>query len=109
MLVRQAIVDLALFGTGGVVAESTTVPGGDVYAVDSTPYDVRDVERARALLAEAGLEDGFTVDLYTISTYDFLRDPAEIVQANLAEIGVQGYEHFPNTSYVSLRTTWLDR
>lgn len=86
---KQAIVDLALFGTGGVVAQGTTVPGGNFYAVDSTPYDVRDVERARALLAEAGLEGGFAFDLYTTSTYDFLRDPAEIVQANLAEIGVQ--------------------
>jgi len=106
---KQAIVDLALFGTGGVAAENTPVPGGNVYAVDSTPYDVRDVERARELLSEAGLEGGFTFDLNTTSTYDFLRDPAEIVQANLAEIGMQGYEHFPNTSYVSLRSTWLDR
>jgi peptide/nickel transport system substrate-binding protein len=85
---KQQIVDLALFGTGGVVAEGTTVPGGNFYAVDSTPYDERNVARARELLAEAGFPDGFEFDLYITSTYDFLRDPAEIVQANLAEIGV---------------------
>ncbi|MFN2324230.1 MAG: ABC transporter substrate-binding protein, partial [Trueperaceae bacterium] len=82
------VVDLALFGTGGVVAEGTTIPGGNFYAVDSTPFDERNVERARELLAEAGYPDGFTFDLYITSTYDFLRDPAEIVQSNLAEIGV---------------------
>ena len=86
---KQQVVDLALFGTGGVVATGTTVPGGNYYAVDSTPYDARDVERARALLTEAGYPDGFAFDLYTTSTYDFLRDPAEIIQSNLAEIGVQ--------------------
>jgi len=85
---KQLVVDLALFGTGGVVARGTTIPGGNFYAVDSTPYDVRDVEKAKALLAEAGFANGFAFDLYTTSTYDFLRDPAEVIQANLAEIGV---------------------
>jgi peptide/nickel transport system substrate-binding protein len=86
---KQAVVDLALFGTGGVVATGTTIPGGNYYAVDSTPYDTPDLERARALLTEAGHPDGFAFDLYVTSTYDFLRDPAEIIQANLAEIGVR--------------------
>jgi peptide/nickel transport system substrate-binding protein len=85
---KQAVVDLALFGTGGVVARGTTVPAGNFYAVESTPYDTRDVEKARALLAEAGLADGFEFDFYITSTYDFLRDPAEIIQSNLADIGV---------------------
>ncbi len=84
----QAVVDLALFGTGGVVAVGTTIPSGNFYAIESSPYAGVDVERARELLAEAGLADGFTFDLYVTSTYDFLRDPAEIIQANLAAIGV---------------------
>ncbi len=85
---KQAIVDLALFGTGGVVATGTTIPGGNYYAVDSTPYDTPDKEQARALLAEAGYPNGFTFDFYITSTYDFLRDPAEVIQAALAAIGV---------------------
>ena len=86
---KQQVVDLALFGTGGVVATGTTIPGGNYYAVDATPYDTRDTEKARALLTEAGYPDGFEFDLYVTSTYDFLRDPAEIIQSNLADIGVR--------------------
>jgi peptide/nickel transport system substrate-binding protein len=85
---EQAIVDLALFGTGGVPATGTSVPPSNFYGVSTSPYVGRDVETAQQLLAEAGFADGFEFDLYVTSTYDFLRTPAEIIQANLAEIGV---------------------
>jgi peptide/nickel transport system substrate-binding protein len=85
---EQAIVDVALFGTGGVAATGTTVPVGQFYAIESSPYNGRDVERAKELLAEAGFADGFELELYVTSTYDFLRTPAEIIQSNLADIGV---------------------
>ena len=48
----------------------------------------QNLEEARRLLEEAGFADGFSFDLYVTSTYDFLRTPAELIQANLAEIGV---------------------
>lgn len=86
---EQAVVDLALFGTGGVPATGTTIPASNFYGVKDSPYVGRNVERARALLAEAGFADGFTFDLYVTSTYDFLRTPAEIIQSNLADIGVK--------------------
>lgn len=85
---EQAVVDLALFGTGGVAATGTTIPASNFYGVEDSPYVGQDVEKARELLAAAGYPDGFTFDLYVTSTYDFLRTPAEIIQANLAEIGV---------------------
>jgi hypothetical protein len=85
---KQAVVDLALFGTGGVVARGTTVPAGELLRRRVDALRHRDVEKARALLAEAGLADGFEFDFYITSTYDFLRDPAEIIQSNLADIGV---------------------
>ncbi|MEM6431435.1 MAG: ABC transporter substrate-binding protein [Deinococcota bacterium] len=97
MLVRQAVsyaidkqqvVDLALFGTGGIVATGTAIPTGNYYAIEASPYNARDVETAQSLLAESSYPDGFEFDLYVTSTYDFLRDPAEIIQANLAEIGI---------------------
>ncbi len=86
---EQSIIDLALFGTGGVLATGTTIPGGNFYAVESNPYTGRNLERARELLAEAGYPDGFEFELYVTSTYDFLRDPAEVIQSNLAEVGIR--------------------
>lgn len=86
---EQSIIDLALFGTGGVLATGTTIPGGNFYAVESNPYTGRNLERAQELLAEAGYPDGFEFEMYVTSTYDFLRDPAEIIQANLADVGIR--------------------
>lgn len=85
---EQAVVDVALFGTGGVPADGTTIPSSAFYGIDSSPYVGRDVEKAKELLAEAGYADGFEFDMYVTSTYDFLRTPAEIIQANLADIGI---------------------
>lgn len=85
---EQAVVDIALFGAGGVASTGTTIPNGNFYADEASPYVGQDLEKARALLEEAGFGDGFSFDLYVTSTYDFLRTPAEIIQANLAEIGV---------------------
>lgn len=86
---EQAIVDLALFGTGGVASTGTTIPANSFYAVAESPYTGQDLEQARALLAEAGFADGFDLDLYVTSTYDFLRTPAEVIQADLAQVGIR--------------------
>lgn len=85
---EQAVVDVALFGTGGVAADGTALPASAYYGIDSSPYVGRDVEKAQALLNQAGYDDGFEFDMYVTSTYDFLRTPAEIIQANLADIGI---------------------
>ncbi|MCZ7600841.1 MAG: ABC transporter substrate-binding protein, partial [Gammaproteobacteria bacterium] len=85
---EQAIVDLALFGTGGVPATGTTIPASNYYGVNDSPYVGRDLEAARAALAASAYPNGFTFDLYVTSTYDFLRTPAEVIQANLADIGI---------------------
>ena len=85
---EQAVVDLALFGTGGVPATGTTIPSSNYYGVTDSPYVGQDLEAAREALAASSHPDGFTFDLYVTSTYDFLRTPAEVIQSNLAEIGV---------------------
>ena len=54
--------------------------------VDENTY-ARDLDKARALLAEAGLPDGFSFDLHVINI-GLWQQIAEVLQANWAEIGV---------------------
>lgn len=62
-------------------SSSWAVPDG---AVEHYAYDP---EQARELLAEAGLADGFSLRLGSINTDTYVQ-VAEVVQQNLAEIGV---------------------
>jgi peptide/nickel transport system substrate-binding protein len=84
----KEVVDVALFGTGGVVAKGATIPSGGFYFFDGSPYGTPNIEKAKALLKEAGFPNGFSLDLKVTSTYDFLRTPAEVLQAQLAKIGI---------------------
>jgi peptide/nickel transport system substrate-binding protein len=84
----KEVVDVALFGTGGVVAKGSTIPSGGFYSFDRSPYGTPNLEKAKALLKEAGFPNGFSLDLKVTSTYDFLRTPAEVLQAQLAKIGI---------------------
>lgn len=86
---KKEVVDTALFGVGGIVATGAVIPPGNFYALSGSPYNSVDVDRAKRLLAEAGHPNGFEADLYVTSTYDFLRTPAEIIQAQLGRIGIR--------------------
>lgn len=85
----QEIVDVALFGTGGVAAKGTTIPTGGFYSYTKSPYGKPNLEKAKQLLRDAGFPNGFSLDLKVTSTYDFLRTPAEVIQAQLAKIGIK--------------------
>jgi len=63
---------------GGLTQEEATAAG--------VAYD-QDIEKAKALLAEAGLADGFEVDL-TTSEMAAYRANYEVLQAELAEVGI---------------------
>ncbi|HEU4797825.1 MAG TPA: ABC transporter substrate-binding protein [bacterium] len=86
---KKEIVDTALFEVGGIVATGTSIPPGNFFAYTRSPYGRVDLDRAKRLLAEAGQPNGFEAELYVTSTYDFLRTPAEIIQAQLGKIGIR--------------------
>jgi peptide/nickel transport system substrate-binding protein len=86
---RKEIIDTALFGVGGIEATGSVIPPGNYFALTRNVYDKVDIERGKRLLAEAGQPNGFDADFYVTSTYDFLRTPAELIQAQVARIGIR--------------------
>ena len=84
---RQAIVQGAFFGqatpiVGGVIPEwNWGFAGLQVFE------PAGDIERAKELLAEAGVEPGTPISLTMVSSWPAMMSMAPIIQANLAQIG----------------------
>jgi peptide/nickel transport system substrate-binding protein len=62
-------------------------PAGFPGTVDDAPFK-KDVAKAKALMAEAGLADGFDITMDHYSAQPF-PDLAQAIQANLGEIGIR--------------------
>lgn len=82
---RNAIIDGAMFGYGTPIG-THFAPHNPAY-VDLTAQSAYDPERARALLAEAGLAEGFETTLY-LPPPSYARRGGEIVAAQLAQVGI---------------------
>ena len=92
--VRQAmklLVDYAAIADtimkGRVEVHQAFLPKGFLGALEDTPFSL-DVERAKALLAEAGLPDGFSVTMDTRNT-DEITSMAQAIQQTMAEAGIE--------------------
>ncbi len=83
---RQAIIDGAMFGYGTPIG-SHFAPHHPAYK-DLTANSAHDPEKARALLAEAGLPDGFETTLH-LPPPSYARRGGEIVAAQLAAVGIK--------------------
>ncbi len=87
----EQIINDILQGTG--VPAFGPVPSaiGAMYGQESLPYYTYDPEKARSLLAEAGLEGGFQTKFWVPQSGSGMqssRTMGEAIQANLAEIGI---------------------
>lgn len=56
--------------------------------LDKTSFQTVDLERARALLASAGLEKGFDLKLTTITGYDWMDPAAVTLREQLGRVGI---------------------
>ena len=83
---RQAIIDGAMFGLGTPIGTHFAPHNPDY--VDLTAKSDFDPEKAKALLAEAGLADGFTTTL-KLPPPSYARRGGEIIAAQLRAVGIQ--------------------
>lgn len=83
---RQAIIDGAMFGYGTPIG-SHFAPHNSAYE-DLTALSAYDPDKATALLAEAGLPDGFETTL-TLPPTSYARRGGEIVAAQLRAVGIE--------------------
>lgn len=85
---RQAILNALYAGRGNV--ENGIFPHGLIGYNPDLPEIPYDVEEAKALMAEAGYADGFSMELcYSSESSQTTKDLLEIVAAQWAQIGVQ--------------------
>ena len=85
---KQAIIDLAFDGYGTPIGSSMYPAFGKYFDDSLTNYYTRDVEAAKALLAEAGYPDGLDLKMTVPSNKKPYTETAEVLVAQLAEIGV---------------------
>ena len=85
---RAEIVDAVYFGNA--VPGGPLSPGLTEWALDTGefPCYATDLDMARQLLAEAGYPDGFETEILTFGTIQVVTDTAQVLQAQLAEIGI---------------------
>lgn len=72
----------------GAVRSNPVAKGSWAFDPSAPAYDVVDVEKAKALMAEAGVT-GFKTTLKYWKEWSQMPQIAQIVQANLAEIGIE--------------------
>jgi peptide/nickel transport system substrate-binding protein len=82
---RQQICDAGAFGVCTPI--QGPIDTGSPWYFDYAPYD-QDLEKARQLLAEAGFPNGFEMELMPTATYQDTVRQAQVIQAQLAAIGI---------------------
>lgn len=84
---RQAMMTLMVGAEGGTVGCDTPVRADDPFRSPQTCP--QDIERAKALLAEAGYPDGIDIELFTADLEPGMVRLAEIYQAQVAPAGIR--------------------
>jgi peptide/nickel transport system substrate-binding protein len=85
---REDIVKVAFFGRGQPL-EGLPLPPDSPYTDQAMAHGwTYAPEKAKALLKEAGVGDGFSCKLLSTAQYGMHKDTAVLVQRNLADIGI---------------------
>ena len=84
---RKAVLDVT-FGVG-TLKSSLVPPKHWAFNPNALSFNERDVQKAKQLLAEAGLANGFSVQLKQITSRAEFATIAQLIQSNLADVGVK--------------------
>lgn len=95
---RADIVKAAFFGRGTPMEGLPVVPNSPFYDAARESHWKQDIAKAKQLLAEAGLPNGFQTTLLSSAQYGMHKDTAEIVQQSLAAVGIQVTLQLPDYS-----------
>jgi ABC-type transport system substrate-binding protein len=93
---REEIVKAAFFGRGAPLEGIPLSPGTPYFDEARSRHWRYNPERAKALLAEAGVPNGFSCTLLSTAQYGMHKQTAEVVQQHLAEIGIQVKLNLPD-------------
>jgi peptide/nickel transport system substrate-binding protein len=86
----SGIIETAFYGQGEP-SGSPLIPGlKNVYNESLRDPYPRDIERAKRLLAEAGLPNGFSLEIVVPSNYTMHVDTAQVIVNQLADAGIRG-------------------
>ena len=85
---KQDILDFVSDGKGTPIGSSMYPAFGKYYMPELNDTYSQDIEKAKALLAEAGYPDGFTMDITVPSNYTQHVDTAQVIKEQLKQIGV---------------------
>ena len=85
---RDAVSAAAFFGHGAPLYGPPTTPDSWWYSKDLANTFSRDLGKAKQLLAEAGYPNGFKAELAVYQGLTIYTQTAQIVQANLKEVGI---------------------
>lgn len=84
---KEEIIETAAGGRAAALYTTFSPALKDYYNDQEDPYPY-DVEKAKELLKEAGYPDGFAASLTVPSDYRYHLETAELIQAQLSQIGV---------------------
>ena len=93
---RQDVVDAAFAGRGVPLYGLPNPQGSPFDLADPAHEWTYDIEKAKALLTEAGYPNGFDCRLLATATYGKHQDTASVVQAYLAMIGINATLDLPD-------------
>ena len=85
---KQQIIDIAFSGYGHPIGSSMYPAFGKYFDESLTNHYSRDIEKAKALLADAGYPNGFSMTIVVPSNYQPHIDTAQVIVEQLKDVGV---------------------